>query len=355
MFLEQAPSYGAVSGGKGLGANYSLNFTADLTHQIPLTGAWQGDSVKALSLFINNYENNFSLTVTGGNSSKLIPAYSTGYLDISSFDSVTITSSGAATVTISVLNYVLPYGFDARGNPPDVSNNDPLISQTGFIGHYDGINNGVNFLNSKNNQLYSFSNGTTLSTIQKRYGDTSAKIISTSHDDGVLNPSVAMVSSAQTYEISVYPEVQTLSNSKIILLSIQDNTFTNSVRMLGFASDAAGLITDIFIGYCSSAALVKQFSYTLSLPKNEWSILAFVFVDASNGYIYLNGKYLTSFSACGMIGTPASFCICNDNTIAPNNPTAKSFVGFVDEVRITNTFRYLSQTYDTGSTPFLNQ
>jgi hypothetical protein len=354
MLLEQAPSYGAVSGGKGLGANYSLNFTADLTHQIPLTGAWQGDSVKALSLFINNYENNFSLTVTGGNSSKLIPAYSTGYLDISSFDSVTITSSGASTVNVSVLNYVLPYGFDARGNPPDVSNNDALFSSVKLLTHFEGINNSVNFINQLNGSIFSFISGTVLSTTQKRYGSTSAYNNNENLNSEVsLSPTVAFAAGPSCYEFSVYPETQTLSSSYVLLWTIMNSGSTDITRSFGFISNSAGDITGIFIGVnANGGTFNKQFSYAVNIPKNSWTDFALSWIDGSSGNIYINGQFVTTFSGCSFYASPSFMSFASYNAVLSLSPL-KTFKGYYDELRYTSNYRYLTQSYIPAE--FLNQ
>lgn len=116
MYLENYPSYGATS--KGLAAPYTLDFGKDLSHYIGLRATWQGGPVAAKTLYVNNYNNNFELTVTMGIRSEIVPAYSQGYIDIAGCDDVTISSASAGKVPVTVLTYSEKPGFSARGNAP---------------------------------------------------------------------------------------------------------------------------------------------------------------------------------------------------------------------------------------------
>jgi hypothetical protein len=348
MLLEQAPSYGAVSGGKGLGANYSLNFTADLTHQIPLTGAWQGDSVKALSLFINNYENNFSLTVTGGNSSKLIPAYSTGYLDISSFDSVTITSSGAATVTVSVLNYVLPYGFDARGNSPNVSTFDNLYSKVCCLNHFDGVDGATTSYENISDAFISLPAGASLSSTFSSFGDTSLlNTLSTTANICDYAPTLAPSSDVQTIEFTIYCDrIQTISaNISIVSIYLPGSL---ACRIVGFGSDAGGMITSLFLASCTAlgSAPIKTLIVPLTLNLNQKYIFAVSYLNATLANVYMNGIFIGS-GACLSASSGVNIRVGRFSS-------GSSFIGYFDELRITNNFRYYTQSYVLPTTQFQN-
>lgn len=124
MFNEQPPSYGAAS--QGLAATYTINLNTDLQHFIPLTSSWQGDPVKAKTLYVNNYQNNFDINITNGRFSTIVPALSTGYIDVSSFDSITISSEVIGILPIAVYNFTVPVGFSSRGVAPNVAVSNPF-------------------------------------------------------------------------------------------------------------------------------------------------------------------------------------------------------------------------------------
>lgn len=126
MFLQQAPSYGAAA--QGLAASYSINLNTDLNHTIPLTSSWQGDPVKAKTLYVNNYANNFDITITNGGFTSIVPSLSIGYIDISSFDSIVISSTVTGTVPMAVYNFVVPPGFESRGVSPETVSTVPFTN-----------------------------------------------------------------------------------------------------------------------------------------------------------------------------------------------------------------------------------
>lgn len=356
MILEQAPSYGAVSNNKGLGANYTLNFSLDLSHYIPLTGMWQGDAVKAKSLYINNYNNTFALNVTYGNKSKLVPALSVGHIDISQVDSVVIVSEGAASIAITVFNYDVPEGFNARGNAPLSLTNDPYFASVGLLLHLDGINNGATIIDSKNNSVYTLASSV-LSISQKKFGDTSCHITTSGPDDDIsIIPSPALVTTAQCHEFSVYPETQILSNNLILLYCITNVAVTQVYRLFGFTSDASGNITGVFVGLCSSGnPITKSLSIAVNVPLNAWSTFSVDFLDSNIIYVYMNGNLIGNGNGSGL-GTPSSIQFgVQSLVINAANPTVKRYLGYYDEVRITNRFRHSSQTYTVESTPFKDQ
>lgn len=96
MIQLAAPSFGAA--GLFLAAPYTLDFSKDLNYVIPIEGTWQGDRKKGRSLYIDNYANNISITVSSGNYSIRIPAYTSAYIDLSGFNDVFISADGVGSV-----------------------------------------------------------------------------------------------------------------------------------------------------------------------------------------------------------------------------------------------------------------
>ena len=117
MFIEQAPSYSAAA--KGLAAAFTIDFNADLQHYMHLTSSWQGDPVLARSMYVNNYDNSFELSIVNGGFTTVVPSLSVGYVDINGLDAIVITSPQKGIVKLSVLNFSVPPGFTERGNAPE--------------------------------------------------------------------------------------------------------------------------------------------------------------------------------------------------------------------------------------------
>lgn len=119
MIVEPSPAFSAA--GDFLAALYSLNFTTDLTHSIPVEGTWQGDRKRAASIYFNNYANNFVITVSNGSNEIQVPAYSSGYVDLAGFNDIKIVADGVGDVKATLSTQPRQTGFSARGNAPSTA------------------------------------------------------------------------------------------------------------------------------------------------------------------------------------------------------------------------------------------
>lgn len=130
MIVEQAPQFGAS--GNFLAASYSLDFAADLSHYMLTEGTWGGDRVTCRALYLDNYNNNFALTVSSGQTSTKVPAYSEGFVNLIGFQNVTVTSEGASTVRAYLTTEDKPTGFNARGQAPNI----PTVTPYSVLGSF---------------------------------------------------------------------------------------------------------------------------------------------------------------------------------------------------------------------------
>lgn len=124
MIVQPAPNFGAA--GNFLAALYSLDFTKDLSQLIPTEGTWQGDRKKAASLYIDNFNNNMSITIISGNYSSKIPPYSAAFINLKGFNDITLTAdsgSGVCPCKLSTQNQADQ--IISRGNAPASQPNYP--------------------------------------------------------------------------------------------------------------------------------------------------------------------------------------------------------------------------------------
>lgn len=119
MILENAPVFSAA--GSGLSALYNVDFYGDLSHNIPSDGTWQGDRKSARSLYIDNYNNSFSILVTTRGGTVRCPGYSQGIVPLSPGDDVTVISESAAVVQMTLYTEQKSPGFTSRGVAPIVA------------------------------------------------------------------------------------------------------------------------------------------------------------------------------------------------------------------------------------------
>lgn len=116
IILESAPVFSAA--GSGLSALYNVDFFASLTHQLPTEGTWQGERKVSRSLYIDNYNNSFSILITTRGGTVRCPGYSQGVVALSPGDDVMITSESAAVVSMTLYTEQKQPGFTSRGVAP---------------------------------------------------------------------------------------------------------------------------------------------------------------------------------------------------------------------------------------------
>lgn len=130
MLVLTAPNF--QPSGEYLTADYVLDFTKDLNISIPCEGTWQGDRKKALSLYVDNYNNAYSLNIYNGGGSVKVPAYTAANINVSKTNDVVITSDGLANISAYLSTEPKATSSAAsRGNTPSAAGS--VLSYLGSI------------------------------------------------------------------------------------------------------------------------------------------------------------------------------------------------------------------------------
>lgn len=317
MLIQQVPIYGAAA--KGLAAPYTLNFSTDLEHLIPLRGSWQGDPVKARTLYVNNYSNNFELTLRAGNFQQVIPSLASGYVDISTFDEIVIKSVSAGKVEISIYNYVISEGFTSRGTA--ISNDgDIYFDDVKALYHFEGqVGTSVtpDQIETGGAGALKLTGNSVITNTVKKFGDTCFRMDYTPSSAGMN--SVNSITLGKNYTVEFFVNVQSFHSTSTIFFRMNGIGTTD----FNMSSPVAGkFVIGMNAGLNSS-----------QLNMNEWYHIAFVFF-ADTVQLYVNGVFSGTVPYAGAGGTGVlSF---NPTGINTNN-----IVVFFDEMRVTNRARYL--------------
>ncbi|MDE2429496.1 MAG: hypothetical protein KGM99_12250, partial [Burkholderiales bacterium] len=132
------PIYGA--GKLGLSAHYTISFASDLSALVPLNGSFQGDPVQPRSVYIDNYNNQYSVNYTLNGETGIIPAFSIGYIDVEKQTQITFETQASQVVSLYLLTAKNPTGFNSRGLPPPGTTNDPQYSKVLGLWNCNGVN-----------------------------------------------------------------------------------------------------------------------------------------------------------------------------------------------------------------------
>lgn len=116
---KNAPAY--TAGADGLIAPYSLDFSADSTICIPLSGSWQGDAILARAIYVDNLNNPVIIGYNLGNDSGSIPAFSAGYISPNGAGTVVFTCQSAISIAVTILDKAKPAGFISSGINPNIN------------------------------------------------------------------------------------------------------------------------------------------------------------------------------------------------------------------------------------------
>lgn len=316
MIIENTPQF--LPSGKGLGASFAVNFANDTQHQLRCDGTWQGDPIKGRSLFVDNYDNNFDVRVTGTNITARCPAYSYGYVDISNTDFVVVSADVGGTVNMTVDTGVYAYGFTARGNAPSGSE-DPYAALVAGLYHCEGQNNSAVMLDSSIGGFGSVSLNPLIGridTAQKKFGVSSME----------FRPTAAVT--------SVSPNTYTLGSSCTIEGFIRCPAANNGNRTV-ISFGGYGLTLYLMVNFGTwkvgvAGGAVSESAY--SATSRAFVHFAIVQV-AGQTQLYINGA-LAGSGAVGVV--PGTYAM----TIGDGTVDAGTRCN-IDEIRITNAARYL--------------
>jgi Concanavalin A-like lectin/glucanases superfamily len=236
-----------------------------------------------------------TLSVSPGNSSV---DYTSNLVAIGNYNTVTVINevasmSGTTCSTCTVVRYV-PSGVSGSSNWNSAS----------FGGAAEFIGSGTSWLSASYNANYDVGSGSF--TIE-----------------GWVNPTTT--------------GVQRLMNFESMSLTFnQDSSLTNTPGMMRINLNGTNC-------YSSAAG---------TIPANQWTHLAYV-VDRTNSVVrfYINGVQIGTAISFGAIGS-MSAAVGYKFGVLTGNETNSPFLGYLDEVRVSNTARYSASSFTPSSTPF---
>lgn len=363
MQINNVPMWGA--GGKGLQAQYTLNFPADSVQFIPLNGSFQGDGVNAQTLHINNLNNNGIITVTGTATYTTIPPFSDGFIDIRGMSALTFTSPGSIAVPITLLNYIVAEGFVTRGNNVAGIASDPNFAGVEALYHFEG-NNGATFAldsSSQNNNL-TLGAGSTISTAWSAYGSSSlfngstGTAITTS--PALFNTTTEYYSNYTIEAIVMVAAVSNAPPNDSVLVGLYGSTLANGIGIK--TNGTAGF----FVSYAGSLGATNGGIFnvlpTVYSPNLAYGVPHYVsfnaFGNGPNGtsgttstvLCYADGVQFSSASALPCLNVTNG--VTQKLMIGPRNPTGSGY--YIDELRLSTVGRYPAN-YTPQTQAFFNQ
>jgi hypothetical protein len=316
MIIENTPQF--LPSGKGLGAAFAVNFANDTQHQLRCDGTWQGDPVKGRSLFVDNYDNNFDVRVTGTNITARCPAYSYGYVDISSTDFVVVSADVGGTVNMTVDTGVYAYGFTARGNAPSGSE-DPYAALVAGLYHCEGQNNSAVMLDSSIGGFGSINvspNIGRIDTTYKKFGTSSLEFRRSAAATSVSPNTYTL---GQNLTIEGFIRCPTANNGNGTVLSFGGYGLTLYL-MVNFGTWKVGI----------SGGAISEAAYS----QTSRAFVHFAIVQcAGQTQLYINGVLAGSGA---VVVTNGAY----NMTISDGGVDAGTRCN-IDELRITNAARYL--------------
>jgi hypothetical protein len=333
LIVLNPPAYQAA-GKNGLAASYAVDFFQASQQVIPLSGSLQGAAVFAKTLYINNFSNSFSVTVTNGNYELVVPAYASAYVDIRGFNDVTLTieNGGSPTVPVKVLNFVTQYGIQLKQSSTAIT--DPLISKVFALYHFEG-NDGTTLVadDTLSGRVLNFAaTGPYLSS-----ADAATGVSSLYKPQAISGPTF---SSAPDYVLTVNTvtiefTLKVLQNSGFGGLVHAYNVTSGSYYGLAIINSGAGYKLSFYSNgnHQFDNATVLKFNTRYRIAYSQFGP-----AGASAGTIYVNGVADGSMANMPtmVVGNTISTRLFIDY-ISVTNTTTECFI---DELRLTDGGRY---------------
>jgi len=350
MIQENAPVFGAA--GQGLAAFYNIDFNVDLTHEIPCAGTWQGDKKACRTLYVNNYDNNFAISITTRSGTVKCPAYSQGNISLTSDDRITAVSEGHGIVPMTLYTDVRPAtGFASRGTPPQ-ANIDPFYGKLIGLYHFKGAGNhfsldsainGFGLIKSipwdvyGNGSTLLYSAGFTPTSGLSFNRVTSASGFPNGAPTGALVQSVNSIQLLKNFTIEFDVTVYVKPNidfKKVTIINIGGLT----VELKCYSAPNSFTIAGTAVGNSAEFTGKKMNLFT------KYRIAVVVF-EGSYAFTFINGQLDYQDDAARAIPVPAAANVLQMAVIqSQENP---DWMIDIDEVRITNAARYTTN-YDSN-------
>lgn len=359
MFVENAPVW-LASGTSNFAASYTLNLLTDLIHSVPTSGEFQGSNKKAVSLYIDNFSNNFEFHFDSGNYSEIIPAYSRGYIDITKFDTFLISSSNSGVLDIKLMTaYMIP-GFSMRGNAPQLLI-DKFYANVINLFHFDSdIPTSTTLtdytIDSVSGKVFTIFGGI---VSKKSFGlDGSPKFGSKCFETIEATGQAALSGTAYNgnlassvdfyyYNNAIY---STVPNRILPLYCLYYSSSLTSYDVIYLSTDSSGVLYINVGTYSGSTHLITN--HYGALFSGDYDInyhLISLYRNGNYSILYVDGAIV----GAGIVTQAPSATMVPSMMGIPGSP----FVGpyaLIDEVRFTNAFRGASSNFDVPNVPFTN-
>lgn len=347
--LLAPPVYGASR--DGLVARYSAAFSGDNQLVLPIEGTFQGDSVKAVSLLIDNYNNAIPVSYTVGGETDYISAYTAQTIDVIGAHTVILSATDSVGINLSI--YDRPVQIErSRGISPNGAT-DPLWANVLGLWHFDQNPGAKIVIDSKNAGKYTGpANVPIISAAQSLFGGTS----------GFCNGSYADLGSAEqyysggpidqdyTWELAVYPVTAPGATNQIAFLTEQNNGKDNDGYLsLNYSVSGGQVRFEVWrtTNYIAKPIVnTMLFATAYVYPINAFTTLALTTLGGLT--LYVNGNSAATGSARAILSSIIGLWYRGSGW---NNTPPQMYV---DEMRLTVGTRYI-KNYTPATTTFPNQ
>jgi hypothetical protein len=349
------PTFGASR--DGLVAKYTnVQFSGDFNISLPLYGSFQGDPVKAISLYIDNYNNAVPVNYLVSGTSGFVPPYTTEFIDVSRSDNVQLSATQNMAVNLEVHDNPQP-GGTSRGLPPNGAS-DSLWANVIGLWHYDANPGAILAVDSKNAGLYMSSPNSApmIVTTDSLFGGSSAYGTTTNqyvnHHFSEKFLSAAIPSGDYTVEIAFKAAL----------------TYQNTGNVICSWTEANGGLILLSVGSNGSNTRLELYVVNYTASSNTYSAPILL---AYTGWLYDAGLTYSWHQVA--VTTLGGMAIYVDGVLASQSGRASGglagyidlfYYGYlfnvtppglwVDETRITLGTRY-TKNYTIATIPFPNQ
>jgi hypothetical protein len=322
----------------GLVSKYNkVGFTGDLNMVLPLYGTFQGDPVKAISVYIDNYNNAIPVNYLVSGTTGFIAPYTSQFIDVSRSDELIL--SAASTIAINLEVHDNPQsGGQSRGLPPNGAS-DPMWSNVLGLWHFDGTNGDAIAVDSKVSGAYIGPvNVPIISNSNSLFGGTSMHLLGPAVTGLIETYNPGPISGQYTFEFSVYPV--SIGSGVIIGLGEVLGSVAGSLIFTYQKDPASNNLRFVVTRETNGQADVDLIATNYIYPAGAWYSIALT--NLGQLKLYVNG----------VGGSTALPTVKSLQGIIFNNGSGIEL--YVDEIRLTLGTRYTSN-YTVATIPFPNQ